>query len=91
MKKSKVLLKVGMIMLLVCIMSVIGGVTVSASNQTTEKNAVFSIKKYSAIYYGNEATGKYLFELPVLKGKSKSVRKINASLRKLYEKAFVKI
>lgn len=54
-------------------------------DSTTKTKAVYTIKKYSKMYYGQNTTGKYLFELPVLKGSSSAVKKINSSLKKLYQ------
>ena len=56
-------------------MSVISGITVNAANPTTKKKAKFSFVKYSETFLGYRVTGEYLFELPVLKGHSKAIKK----------------
>lgn len=48
--------------------------------------AAYTIRTYSKNYgVGKRVTGKYKYQLPVLKGNTAAVRKINASLKKGYK------
>jgi len=60
----------------------LGGGSVEAAGKTTKKKAVYTIKTYKASYKGKKLTAKYQYDLPRLKGSSKAVKKINASLKK---------
>lgn len=57
----------------------------AAGKTTTRKKAVYTIKTYKASYKGKKIKAQYRYDLPKLKGKSKVVKKINASLKKQYD------
>lgn len=77
---KKLLLKVLLFMSMVLAIS---GSACAAT--TTKKKAVYTMKQYSEVFTGKNVVGTYSFELPQLSGSSSVVRKINASLKKVYK------
>lgn len=81
--------KTRILVMFVCMMLIIStvGMTAGAAGKTTKQKAVFSYKTYQETYTNNAANVKavYKFVLPQLKGSSAAVKKINASLNKVYK------
>lgn len=61
---------------------------VIAMSKTTKSTAVYTMKKYSKKFKGDKVSAIYRYDLPILKGNTKNVKKINVSLEKEYRKTF---
>lgn len=65
-----------------------GRADVRAATKTTKSKASYTIKKYTQKYgKGKRITGLYEYQLPQLKGSTKTVKKINAALKKGYTRS----
>lgn len=87
MKRRKAI-KILWMVLCICLSMCISGVTAGAASKTTKTKAAYSFKTYRDSYTNStgSVTADYKFVLPQLKGNSSVVKKINASLKKEYQK-----
>lgn len=73
--------------LLLLLITMTAAFATAGAAETTKQKAVYEFQTYEETFYGKNVVGTYRFELPVLSGDSKAVKKINDSLYQVYKES----